>query len=161
MNNTVYITDIVIAGILIIAAVSGYLTGLITKVARFLATIISCVAAYLVVQVVMESYKKQIMYPIVFLVVFIVIYIILHQAIKLLKLVDKIPVIGTVDRIGGAVVGILLYTLLMYILFSAFFKIVPASILKSWGYTKHAINKSLLLKYFVYPKKLRILINGI
>ena len=59
MNNTVYITDIVIAGILIIAAVSGYLTGLITKVTRFLATIVSCVAAYLVVQVVMEFVPFQ------------------------------------------------------------------------------------------------------
>lgn len=136
--------DISIAIILIGSVIFGYMTGLVMKIAHFIALI----ASYIIAEVATKFVPLQMARPIVFPVVFLIALVILRQLVNVLKIVDHIPVAGTLNRIGGAVAGLVLNVIIIYILLSIFFVIVPQEFLDSLGLTKNAIENSILLQAF-------------
>ena len=92
--------DILTAIILLVAVLSGLATGLVVKLGQIVAVIGSYVIA-----AVLASYVG-LGREIVFVVAFIVLSIICRYLVQVLRLVDKLPVVGTLDKFGGAVVGL-------------------------------------------------------
>ena len=151
--DIVNIIDIVIAIWLIGAIVLGYFTGLVMKIAQFASVILAYAGAYLTAKIVSENINIELAshaaYSISFIIAFIIINAVLRHLIKILKIVDHIPVIGVLNHIGGAVVGFLVDFVIILIICSIVFKWVPQGILDSIGFTKSAINNSMLLSVFV------------
>lgn len=138
------VIDILIAVILIGAVIFGYMTGLVMRIAH----LISLVVAYVAAEAVTKMFPAQVQVLAVFPVVFFIVLAILKQVIKLLKIVDHIPIVGTVNHIGGAIAGFLFYFIIIYIVFSIFFCTVPQDSLNNLGLTEDAIKDSLLLQAF-------------
>lgn len=136
--------DILIAIILIGSVILGYMTGLVMKIAH----LVSLFASYIIAVVVTRFFPLQIARPMVFSVVFLISLVILRQLVGILKIVDHIPVAGTINHIGGAIAGFLLNFIIIYIICSIFFVTVPKELLDSWGLTESAIESSILLKAF-------------
>lgn len=136
--------DIAIAVILIGAALFGYMTGLVMEIAHLF-----CVAAaYIAAVAVVKLFSLQVASLVIFQIVFFIVYRLLRQLVKLLKIVDHIPVIGPINHIGGAIAGFLVNFIIIYIVCSIFFGIVPQEFLDNLGLTKSAIEGSLLLQAF-------------
>ena len=86
---------------------------------------------------------------IVFVVAFIVLSIICRYLVQVLRLVDKLPVVGTLDKFGGAVVGFVVAFIVLYFVINLFFDIVPQSTLDGMGWTKEAVQKTMFIKGFL------------
>lgn len=173
------IIDILIGVCLIAAVVRGYFTGLIMKLAQLVALIASFVAAQclaesvgkrlaeevflpafgdvtekqgdstLLTQVAAEKMAEQIAYLVIFLIAFCILALVLRHLLAVLKLVDKIPVIGFVNRVGGAVCGVLVEFLIFYLIIGLIFGLMPPSLLEEWGLTAEAVKQTVLLRVFV------------
>ena len=131
--------DILTAIILLVAVLSGLATGLVVKLGQIVAVIGSYVIA-----AVLASYVG-LGREIVFVVAFIVLSIICRYLVQVLRLVDKLPVVGTLDKFGGAVVGFVV----LYFVINLFFDIVPQSTLDGMGWTKEAVQKTMFIKGFL------------
>ena len=110
--------DILTAIILLVAVLSGLATGLVVKLGQIVAVIGSYVIA-----AVLASYVG-LGREIVFVVAFIVLSIICRYLVQVLRLVDKLPVVGTLDKFGGAVVGFVVAFIVLYFVINLFFDIV-------------------------------------
>lgn len=86
---------------------------------------------------------------IVFVVAFIVLSLICRYLVQVLRLVDKLPVVGTLDKFGGAVVGFVVAFIVLYFVINLFFDIVPQSTLDGMGWTKEAVQKTMFIKGFL------------
>ena len=135
--------DILTAIILLVAVLSGLATGLVVKLGQIVAVIGSYVIA-----AVLASYVG-LGREIVFVVAFIVLSIICRYLVQVLRLVDKIPVVGTLDKFGGAVVGFVVAFIVLYFVINLFFDIVPQSTLDGMGWTKEAVQKTMFIKGFL------------
>lgn len=80
---------------------------------------------------------------------FIVLSIICRYLVQVLRLVDKLPVVGTLDKFGGAVVGFVVAFIVLYFVINLFFDIVPQSTLDGMGWTKEAVQKTMFIKGFL------------
>lgn len=165
--------DIIIAILLIASVVSGYMTGLVTKAAQ----LASLVAAYIIASFVanllspglygfingkMESTAmpaafagrlvadtaESIVHHIIFTAIFIISFIILRHAANIFKITSHLPVIGKLDRIGGAIAGFLVDFIIIYIVCNIFFGMMPQELLDNIGLTKKAVEGSVLLQAF-------------
>ena len=87
-------------------------------------------------------------YSIIFAVVFIIAAIILGHLAGVFKIASHLPVIGRLDRLGGAVAGFIISFIIIYLLSCIFFALVPKETLDGWGLTEKAVKNSLLLKAF-------------
>ena len=110
--------DILTAIILLVAVLSGLATGLVVKLGQIVAVIGSYVIA-----AVLASYVG-LGREIVFVVAFIVLSLICRYLVQVLRLVDKLPVVGTLDKFGGAVVGFVVAFIVLYFVINLFFDIV-------------------------------------
>ena len=135
--------DILTAIILLVAVLSGLATGLVVKLVQIVAVIGSYVIA-----AVLPSYVG-LGREIVFVVAFIVLSIICRYLVQVLRLVDKLPVVGTLDKFGGAVVGFVVAFIVLYFVINLFFDIVPQSTLDGMGWTKEAVQKTMFIKGFL------------
>ena len=135
--------DILTAIILLVAVLSGLATGLVVKLGQIVAVIGSYVIA-----AVLASYVG-LGIEIVFVVAFIVLSIICRYLVQVLRLVDKLPVVGTLDKFGGAVVGFVVAFIVLYFVINLFFDIVPQSTLDGMGWTKEAVQKTMFIKGFL------------
>ncbi|HBA97092.1 MAG TPA: hypothetical protein DCZ23_03190 [Lachnospiraceae bacterium] len=142
--EVVTIIDISIAIILAGAVIFGYMTGLIMQIAH----LASLAAAYMAAATVAKLFPLQIGSQVIFSVVFFVVSVILRLVVRILKVTDYIPVLGFISHIGGAVTGFLVNFIIIYIICSIFFGIIPQEILDSWGLTENAIKDSILLQVF-------------
>lgn len=152
--SIVNIIDLVIIIWIMCALINGYATGLIIKIAHLLSVIVSYVASYIVAGVVAKQVTLGVashtVFSVSFIIAFIVINVFLHHLINVFKLVDHIPVVGTLNHIGGAVVGVVVAVVVIFMLCNVFFKVMPQNILNTWGLTKAAIKGSMLLSAFIF-----------
>ena len=74
---------------------------------------------------------------------------IFRKLIKVLKIVDHIPVIGFLNKAGGAVAGFLVDFIIIYVICSFLFTIVPAAVWTEIGLTGAVIKNTILLSIFV------------
>lgn len=135
--------DILTAIILLVAVVSGLATGLIVKLGQVVAVIGSYVIAAILASYVGLGRE------LVFVVAFIVLSILCRYLVQVLRLVDKLPVVGTLDKFGGAVVGFVVAFIVLYFVINLFFGIVPQSTLDGMGWTKEAVRKTMFISGFL------------
>ena len=169
------VIDIILALLFLIAVFRGWRIGLALKVGH----LVSLIAAGIVAGVVAGAMKfgvyeqfirpyleeragseaasgmsvlgESISYYLLFGIIFAVALLVFRQLTSILKLVDKIPVIGTLNKAGGAVIGFLVQFLFLYILGRILFGIFPMQLWEERGLTKEIINQTYLLQAFV-PK---------
>ncbi len=172
----VHIVDMVIGISLLFSIWMGYRRGLVVTVARIAAMVVSYLGAVLVAGACKEVVASKIILPLLFTVqhslaalsgdaatavaeriayaaVFALAFAVLELAltflISLLKLVDRIPVIGLLDRLGGAIFGFLWVFLFCLVLGNVFFSYVPAKLRHQWGFTEKAVRDTILLNVFM------------
>lgn len=137
--SAVNVCDIVIAVWLLLAVVNGVIQGLILKLGQIAAVIAAYVLAN-ILAVWMSGYVG-----ITFLVSYLVLSVLFRLVVSVLNLVDRIPVIGLLNHLAGAVCGFLAAFLLVHLVFAA----VPQTALDQIGLTETAVNHSVLLHAFV------------
>lgn len=166
------IIDIVIAVLFMISILSGWFQGLIMKVASLMVVIISYIFAGVLSKIIspyiakvlseqissetvwiakksIKAVSEAFSYTVIFTIAFFLIGLVFRRLIKILKIVDHLPVIGFVNRLGGAIVGFLVTFILIYIIVSFLFMILPQNELNSIGLTKKVIENTIFLSVFV------------
>lgn len=87
-------------------------------------------------------------YSLLFFIAFVVLQFLLFRVIKALKLVDYVPVVGKLNKLGGALLGFLWVFLLCFLIGNVFFTYVPKQVQKEWGFTNKAVERTVLLQSF-------------
>lgn len=131
--------DILVAVILLLAVYNGIKSGLVLKIGQVAAVM----ASYLVASLI--AAQVGLGRELVFVAAFIVLSIVFHYLVLVLKLIDKIPVVETVDRFGGAVVSFVVAFTVLYFLVNLIFHGIPQGTLDSWGWTKEAQHKTMFI----------------
>lgn len=165
------IIDIVLTVIFLVSLVSGWHQGLVMKAASLIVVIVSYILAGIlsktispsITQVIAKNVSSDIgilkngvmdvtepfLYTVIFMVIFFVIRLIFRRLIKILKIVDHIPVIGLVNKVGGAIAGFIVDFIIIYVICYFLFTIVPADAWAKIGLTKAVIKNTILLSVFV------------
>ena len=111
-----YVGLIMIA-VIVIAAARGWSKGLAAVLWSFIVIVISFVGTKLILIYLVVSQKFS---AIAFLVAIVIFYLILSAIGTSLKLIDKIPILRSVNKGAGLVVGLLLgYTIVQVVLYFA------------------------------------------
>lgn len=135
------VIDIILLAAFFLALVRGWYVGLAMRVAHFVVLIASVFIAYTLVRVV----DMAVLFPVFFLISVVV----LNQLAKVVKIVEWIPVVGTVNKIGGALLGLLISVVVCYVFLQFFVTLCPEDLWKQFGLTKEVIEKTYLLKVFL------------
>lgn len=135
------VLDILLAVLFLVALVRGWLIGLALTAAHLAVVVASVFAAWLLSGIVGIPMLSGVFFAIAFAVFW--------QVAKLVKLVDLIPVIGKLDRLGGAVAGFLIVFVVCCVVFAFLDKVIPGKIWDSWGLTKEAVEKTYILQAFL------------
>ncbi len=165
------IIDIVLACIFCVSLVSGWHQGLVMKVASLIVAGVSYILAGILSKTISPYAASEIaknvsknagilkngvvnvteafLYTVIFMIVFFVIRYVFRKLIKVLKIVDHIPLIGFLNRVGGAIAGFLVDFIIIYVICSFLFTIVPASAWTEIGLTRAVIKNTILLSVFV------------
>lgn len=171
------IIDIIIAILFLQAIFTGFFRGLVVMVARLVAALVAYFGAMLAAESLksviadqwilpaltsrmeqgsqflagfaLEKAAGGLSYLVVFLVVFTLLQILFRCAINLLKVVDRIPMIGMLNRLGGAIAGFFLVFLILFLIGNLFFRLIPEELLRNWGFTQKAIRDTIFLQSFV------------
>lgn len=96
-----------------------------------------------------EMAADHVAYYLLFSLIFTAALIVFYQLVRVLKLVDRIPVVGTLNKLGGALLGFLVEFLFFLILGMVLFGLIPADAWNRIGLTREAIEGSYLLRAFV------------
>jgi hypothetical protein len=86
---------------------------------------------------------------VIFSLSFALLQFVFANVIRTLKLVDRLPIIGRLDKLGGAVLGFFWVFLLCLFLGNIFFTYVPEGLRHLWGFTDRAVENTVLLNAFV------------
>ncbi len=95
---------------------------------------------------------EGIAYSLVFFIAFAILQFILFRLAGGLKTVDKIPVVGGLDKLGGAVLGFCWIFFLCLLLGNVFFTYVPKELRRDMGLGNKVVKKTVLLSVFVPDK---------
>ncbi len=142
------IIDIIMAVCILFAVVRGWQTGLVIKLAHLVAVIAACVLAAGMVTLLKGKTGGGIVLPLAAAVCFLIAVVILYHLIKALHLIDYIPVVGKLNKIGGAVVGFIAEFIFIYVICSILFGIIPQTMLDQWGLSEDVISQTYLLQAF-------------
>ncbi|MCH5266740.1 MAG: CvpA family protein [Lachnospiraceae bacterium] len=136
--------DFSIAIILMLAVLNGLTTGVIMKLGQIVAVIVSyAVAAFLASQ-------AGFAHAVVFVPAFIVMSIVCHYLVGALGLVDRIPIVGALDKYGGAIVNFIVAFIVIYYVANLFLNgIIPQETLDSWGWTRETLNKTIFISSLI------------
>lgn len=178
--SIVAIVDIILLISLLFAIIKGWHIGLAMRLAHLIALIASCAIANLCAaslkvyvgktciapllqqragnavstvpyaQNGIELVAQGIAYYLLYAIAFTIIMVILGRLIRLLHIVDHIPVIGKINKAGGAMAGFLITFIILYVVGNAFFVLIPQTVLDGWGFTKEAIEKTYVLQIFAH-----------
>jgi len=135
------IIDIVLAILFLLIVIRGWHVGLVMCVAHIAVLIASAMIASVFV-------KMTGIIPL-YGIVFIIAAAVLGKAVQVLKVVEWIPLIGIVNKAGGAFAGFIGAFLVFYILFGFLFRVVPQEMWERWGLTQEVIDKTYLFKAFI------------
>ena len=109
----------------IVKVADGYKKGMVKEIISFVSLIIMCVVV-LLLGVGLHSYMEKEIIGVVIAVLLLVILAIAHHVLKLIffsaKLISKLPIVHSIDKLLGMVVGVLevvlilwtVYTFIMY-----------------------------------------------
>lgn len=176
--NTGQIFDLILVIFFLIGIIRGWMIGLAVKVGHVIAMIASCLTAHIcgtlfqdvvgaifvqpflkghengifAVQIVkngLKAFSSSLAYDLIFLIVFIIAILVFSFVVQLLKIVDRIPVVGTLNKCGGALLGLVTEFIIIYIICTVLFSLVPQSTFDKIGLTKDIIRETKLLQFFV------------
>lgn len=173
------VIDIVLAVLFLVAVFRGWCIGLAMKIGHLAALVGASILANVVANILKTTVSSQWVLPyleqqagaelhtsaeleqgislvaeniafyFLFSILFVVTMIIFRHLVAVLKLVDRIPVVGTLNKAGGALVGFLIEFIFFFILGRILFGMIP---MESWaqvGLTKGMIEETYLLQAFV------------
>lgn len=172
------ILDLIIGILFLVSVLLGYYRGLVLTVARVVVMIAAYIGAkslavlssgmlgqHIILPVLQRQAEGNLLgslvetaisdaaegmaYSLVFFVAFIVLEFVLIRLAGGLKLVDHIPVVGKLNKIGGAIVGFLWIFLILLLLGNVFFTYVPKEMQHQMGFTKKAVQETVFLNVFV------------
>lgn len=135
------ILDIIIAVYFLLAFVRGWYVGLALKAAHLAAL----VAAGILSRIFAGAIGILPLSGVLFLVLFFVFY---HLA-KVVDIVNWIPVVGMLNRISGAVLGLAAAFLWCCIIFAFLGLVIPQHMWAQWGLTKKVVSDTYLLQVFL------------
>jgi len=135
------IADIALAIFFIIEILQGRNMGLALQAAR-----LAVLFASLLVSQILSGMVGIPMSAVFF---FVIVFAVFWKIAKLIKIVDWIPVVGTMDRIGGAIAGFCTAFLICYFLFHFLGAVIPQRVWNEWGLTKEVVDKTYLLQAFL------------
>lgn len=92
---------------------------------------------------------ENIAYYLLFGIIFVVAVVVFHHIVRVLKLVDYIPVVGTLNKAGGALAGFLVEFIFFFILGRILFGLIPMESWAQMGLTEEVIEAGYLLRAFV------------
>lgn len=128
---------------MLIATISGLISGLIEKIIH----VVSAVAAYFLATIIASHAKSQSW--LVYIISFFVIFAAFQFLGKLVKMVDKIRIIGWIDHIGGALAGFVGAFVVIFVLVNLVFGMMPEAILSSIHLGHADVSQTIFLKYFI------------
>lgn len=135
------IADIVLAIFFIIEILQGRNMGLALQAARLVVLFVSLVAAQVLSGIVGIPMSAG--------VFFVIAFAVFWKIAKIVKIVDWIPVVGTLDKFGGAVAGFCTAFLVCYFLFFFLGTVIPQRVWNGWGLTQEVVDKTYLLQAFL------------
>ncbi len=172
------IADLFIFVIILLSVWRGWVQGLAIKLAQLVSVVVAAFAAHFMAELLkkqigrglfvpllknktgadfsavpfaedgLDLFADQLAYGLVYFIVFIAALILLRRVIFLLGLIDHIPVIGKLNKAGGAVLGFLIASVAIFIVCSLIFELAPKEALKGLGLSKKVIADTYLLKIF-------------
>ncbi len=135
------IFDLILMALFLFAVMRGWHMGFAYQAARLAALAASGIVAY--------ALAAAVGIPFLAGLFFIIAMALFLQVMRLVKIVDKIPVLGALDRAGGAVAGFFA----AFVIFCVFFYIldiaVPEEVWNGWGLTRAEVDGTYLLKVFL------------
>lgn len=140
------VIDIIMAFCFIFAVVRGWQTGLIIKLAHLAAIVASGFLAYTAGNLCTGNIGMRYL---VSSICFFVAVIVLYQVIRLLHIVDYVPILGKLNKAGGALVGFLTEFLFFYVICMVCFQLIPQSLWNQWGLTQDVVSNTWILQAFV------------
>lgn len=173
------IIDIIMAVSFLFAIIRGWQVGLVIKLAHLIAVIASCAVAHVVANILKSSVGSKFILPIleekageemalipyaeegisfvadsvayylISTICFILVIVLLYQLIKVLHIVDYVPVVGKINKAGGAIVGFLVEFMFFYIICTVVFNVLPQDTLQQWGLSESVISHTFILQAFV------------
>lgn len=166
--------DIFVLLVMALAVWRGWVQGLVMKAAQLGAVIAACIIAGAAASLLSEKLGRGILlssfdenallsgavgeeiasvannlaWGIVYTVSFLIAILVLRHLIKILNLVDRIPVIGTLNRLGGAIVGFVVAFVLLYALCGLVLRMFPQTTVDEWGLTEEVIAHTYIFRVF-------------
>ena len=167
--------DIFVLLIMALAVWRGWSQGLVMKAAQLGVVVAACIIAGIAADLlkgrlgsglILPAFQEKIplsgvleteiasaadnfAWGIVYFISFLVALLVLRHLIKILNIVDHIPVISTVNRLGGAVVGFTMAFVLLYVVCILAFRMIPQATIEEWGLTGEIIEKTHIFRVFV------------
>lgn len=135
------VIDIVLAVCFLLAVVRGWYVGLALKAAHL--------AAFLAAVICSHILAKMIGIPLLSGVLFIVLLFAFYHLVKVVDVVNWIPIVGTLNRLGGAVLGFMTAFLWCYVIFTFLEAALPKDVWVQWGLTKDVIANTYILQAFL------------
>lgn len=176
--NVGQIADLIIAIFFLYGIIRGWFIGLAVKVGHLIALIAASITAHIagvflgnligeslilpylekhmnglaaawIVGKGAAAFAGQIAYSVLFLLVFLIALLLFNHLVHILKIVDRIPVVGTLNKFGGALLGLVTEFIIIYILCAVIFTFVPQSSMDQIGLTQAMIRETYFLQFFV------------
>ncbi len=105
----------------ILKIADGYKKGMVKEIISFVSLIIMCVVV-LLLSTALHSYMEKEIIGVVIAVLLLIILGIAHHALKLIffsaKLISKLPIVHSVDKLLGMVVGVLEVLLILWMVYT-------------------------------------------
>lgn len=173
------IIDVIIFGLLVFSIIRGWHVGFVIKIGHVVALIAAGVCAAMLgefgkkavgIYVLMPVFKEKIevsgvsselvekgaemvfqnlAYYLIYAISFFVLFLVFMHLVNMLKIVDKIPVIGKLNKLGGLFAGFIAELIVLYLIGMILFGIFPMSMWNDLGLTKEVIEGTIFLKLFV------------
>ena len=131
--------------LLVIGLIHGWIIGLAGKAGNLIALVLAIITAYVAAQVFGDIFFSKVG---LFLIIYVIGRLIYGQIVRILNIVEHIPVVKTLNRIGGAVLGFMMEAVFIYVLCIAVFSL-PDAVIKGFGLTDEVIQSTSLLKYLI------------
>lgn len=135
------IWDIVLAVFFLIFIIRGYCAGLVLQVAHLAVLFASVVVA--------KVLANMVGIPPLSVLFFVVALVVFWQVAKLVKIVDLIPLVGTMDKLCGALAGFCIAFLICYFVLGFLDDVIAQKMWNEWGLTKKMVKETYLLKAFL------------
>lgn len=116
--ETARIAELAAVLLILLCAVQGWHRGFVMKIYTLIRLVLLLVLTMILVPVILPFFPAHIAGKegFSFVVSFLAAAVLLHIFAKLLKIVDKIPIVGTVNKLGGAILGVVLGILFIWLL---------------------------------------------